>query len=36
MAGADSIGMAEQKVKNLHEQINAYRNLSTSLALEDA
>jgi len=36
MAGADSIALAEQKVKNLHEQINAYRNLSTSLALEDA
>jgi len=36
MAGANSIALAEQKVKNLHEQINAYRNLSTSLALEDA
>ena len=28
--------IAEQKVKSLQEQINAYRDLSTSLALEEA
>jgi NAD(P)-dependent dehydrogenase (short-subunit alcohol dehydrogenase family) len=35
MAGADAIGLAEQKVAALHEQIDAYRDLSTSLALDE-
>ena len=36
IAGADAIAAAEQKVADLQEQINAYRDLSTSLAFEDA
>ncbi|MBY0094322.1 SDR family oxidoreductase [Priestia aryabhattai] len=36
LAGADAIAAAEQKVADLQEQINAYRDLSTSLAHEDA
>jgi NAD(P)-dependent dehydrogenase (short-subunit alcohol dehydrogenase family) len=36
IAGADAIGIAEQKVKDLQEQANAFRDLSTSLAQEDA
>src|SRR6266403_1633238 len=32
IAGADAIGTAEQKVALLQQQINAYRELSTSLA----
>ncbi|CAM4226939.1 SDR family NAD(P)-dependent oxidoreductase [Paenibacillus alkaliterrae] len=36
IAGADAIGLAEQKIANLQQQINAYRDLSTSLAYEDA
>jgi NAD(P)-dependent dehydrogenase (short-subunit alcohol dehydrogenase family) len=32
IAGADAIGLAEQKVKDLQEQIDAFRDLSTSLA----
>lgn len=36
IAGADAIGVAEQKVQDLQEQINALRDLSTSLAREDA
>ena len=36
IAGADAIAAAEQKVAELQEQINAYRDLSTSLAYEDA
>lgn len=36
IAGADAIAIAEQKVADLQEQINAYRDLSTSLAWEDA
>ena len=36
IAGADAIGTAEQKVALLQQQINAYRELSTSLAYEDA
>src|SRR5918911_4733428 len=36
IAGADAIAIAEQKVQDLQEQINAYRELSTSLAREDA
>jgi NAD(P)-dependent dehydrogenase (short-subunit alcohol dehydrogenase family) len=32
IAGADAIAMAEQKVAELQQQINAYRDLSTSLS----
>lgn len=35
MAGADALAGAEQKVVELQQQINAYRDLSTSLAYED-
>jgi NAD(P)-dependent dehydrogenase (short-subunit alcohol dehydrogenase family) len=35
IAGADAIATAEQKVKDLQEQINAFRDLSTSLAWEE-
>jgi NAD(P)-dependent dehydrogenase (short-subunit alcohol dehydrogenase family) len=35
IAGADAIGTAEQKVANLQAQIDAYRDLSSSLALEE-
>jgi NAD(P)-dependent dehydrogenase (short-subunit alcohol dehydrogenase family) len=34
IAGADALAIAEQKVKDLQEQIDAYRDLSTSLALD--
>jgi NAD(P)-dependent dehydrogenase (short-subunit alcohol dehydrogenase family) len=34
LAGADAIETAEQKVKEFQQQINAYRDLSTSLAIE--
>ena len=33
-AGADAIATAEQKVTEFQKQINAYRDLSSSLALE--
>jgi NAD(P)-dependent dehydrogenase (short-subunit alcohol dehydrogenase family) len=36
IAGADAIGMAEQKVAELEQQIDAYDELSSSLAHEDA
>jgi hypothetical protein len=36
IAGADVIAIAEQKAKDLQEQANAFRDLSTSLAWEDA
>jgi NAD(P)-dependent dehydrogenase (short-subunit alcohol dehydrogenase family) len=36
IAGADAIAGAEQKVAELQQQINAYRELSTSLDYEDA
>lgn len=36
IAGADAINVAEQKAKDLHEQANAFRDLSTSMAVEDA
>src|SRR5580765_4259234 len=36
IAGADAIATAEQVVATLQQQINAYRDLSTSLAHEDA
>jgi hypothetical protein len=32
---ADRAGLAEQKVADLREQIDAYRDQSTSLALDD-
>jgi hypothetical protein len=35
IAGADAIAVAEQKVADLQAQIDAYRDLSTSLALDD-
>lgn len=35
IAGTDAISIAEQKVKDLQEQINAYRDLSTSMAVEE-
>jgi NAD(P)-dependent dehydrogenase (short-subunit alcohol dehydrogenase family) len=35
IAGADAIGLAEQVVAVLQQQINAYRNLSTSLAFDE-
>lgn len=36
IAGTDAIGIAEQKVADLQQQISAYRDLSTSLAREEA
>lgn len=36
IAGADAIGTAEQVVATLQHQLNAYRDLSSSLAYEDA
>jgi NAD(P)-dependent dehydrogenase (short-subunit alcohol dehydrogenase family) len=36
IAGADAIGTAEQKIAVLQQQINAYRDLSTSLAFDGA
>jgi NAD(P)-dependent dehydrogenase (short-subunit alcohol dehydrogenase family) len=36
IAGADAIGLAEQKVADLRAQIAAYRDLSTTMAFEDA
>jgi hypothetical protein len=35
IAGADAIATAEQKVADLQAQIEAYRDLSTSLAFDD-
>ena len=35
IAGADAIALAERKVVDLQQQINAYRDLSTSLAYDD-
>jgi NAD(P)-dependent dehydrogenase (short-subunit alcohol dehydrogenase family) len=35
IAGADAVGTAEQKVALLQQQINAYRELSTSLAYKE-
>jgi hypothetical protein len=34
IGGADAIGIAEQKAKDLQEQANAFRDFSTSLARE--
>lgn len=36
IAGADAIDAVEQKIADLQKQINAYRDLSTSLGFEDA
>jgi NAD(P)-dependent dehydrogenase (short-subunit alcohol dehydrogenase family) len=36
LAGADAIAIAEQKAKDLQEQANAHRTLSSSLAHDDA
>jgi NAD(P)-dependent dehydrogenase (short-subunit alcohol dehydrogenase family) len=36
IGGADAIAIAEQKAKDLQDQANAFRDLSTSLAREDA
>jgi NAD(P)-dependent dehydrogenase (short-subunit alcohol dehydrogenase family) len=35
IAGADAIALAEQKVADLQAQIDAYRDLSTSLAVDE-
>jgi hypothetical protein len=35
IAGAEVIALAEQKIADLQQQINAYRDLSTSLAFDD-
>jgi hypothetical protein len=35
IAGADAIGLAEQKVADLQGQIDAYRDLSTTLAFDE-
>ena len=35
ITGADAIGLAEHKVADLKERIDAYRDLSASLALND-
>ncbi len=35
IAGADAIGLAEQKIADLQAQIDAYRDLSTSLAFDE-
>lgn len=35
IAGADAIGIAEQKISNLQAQIDAYRDFSFSIAYED-
>jgi len=36
IAGADAIAQAEQKLAERQQQIDAYRDLSTSLALSEA
>jgi len=36
IAGADAIGLAEQQVAALQQQIDAFRELSSSLAIDDA
>jgi hypothetical protein len=36
IAGADAIATAEQKVADLQAQIEAYRDLSSSLSFDDA
>ena len=36
IAGSDAVAAAEQKLAERHQQIEAYRDLSTSLAFEAA
>lgn len=36
IAGADAISVAEQKMQDLQQQINAYHDLSTSMALQES
>jgi NAD(P)-dependent dehydrogenase (short-subunit alcohol dehydrogenase family) len=36
IAGADAVGLAEQKARDLRDQTDAYRDLSTSMARDDA
>lgn len=36
VAGADAIGLAELKIANLQAEIDAYRDLSISMAYENA
>jgi hypothetical protein len=36
IAGADAIAVAEEKLAERQQQIDAYRELSTSLALDEA
>jgi hypothetical protein len=36
IAGADAIALAEQKLAERQQQVDAFRDLSTSLALEEA
>jgi hypothetical protein len=36
IAGADALAQAEEKLAERQEQINAYRELSSSLALDEA
>ena len=35
IAGADAIAETERKIKELHDEINAYRELSSSLAIDN-
>jgi hypothetical protein len=35
IAGADAIGLAEQKVASLQQQVEAYRDIATSMAFEN-
>ena len=35
IAGANAIAIAEQKVQHLQQQINAFRDLSTSMTLKE-
>jgi NAD(P)-dependent dehydrogenase (short-subunit alcohol dehydrogenase family) len=35
LAGADAVATAEQKIKTLQEQVDAYRELSSSLAIDE-
>jgi hypothetical protein len=35
LAGADAVATAERKIKELRQQVEAYRNLSSSLAFDE-
>jgi hypothetical protein len=35
VAGADAVAAVEQKARDLREQVDAYRDLSTSLAIDE-